>query len=191
MVFKTNIKWKDEVEFIKEQGKLGKTMADLSRHYGVSRQRMKQVVQKFVPNWNDYCGLVVRRRQRAESYYLKWGNKNESELYRSQRFKFKCKENNSKRVGKEWNLNFGDLEWPTHCPVLGIELDYFNTYRQENSPSFDCIDPNKDYVKGNVAIISFRANRIKNNGTAEEHRKIAEWLNSLSSDSACQKSTGS
>jgi hypothetical protein len=31
-------------------------------------------------------------------------------------------------------------------------------------------------VKGNVEVMSWRANRIKNNGTPEEHRKIANYL---------------
>lgn len=32
------------------------------------------------------------------------------------------------------------------------------------------------YVPGNVEVISFRANRIKNNGTADEHERIAQWM---------------
>lgn len=34
----------------------------------------------------------------------------------------------------------------------------------------------KGYVKGNITVISNKANRIKNNGTAEEHEAIAKWL---------------
>jgi hypothetical protein len=46
----------------------------------------------------------------------------------------------------------------------------------DTSPSLDKINPELGYVPGNVAIISYRANRIKNNGTAEEHRLIADWM---------------
>jgi hypothetical protein len=60
--------------------------------------------------------------------------------------------------------------------LLGIELDYFAERTQENSPSFDRVDSSKGYVKGNVIVCSWRANRIKNDGTAEEHRKIYEFL---------------
>lgn len=189
-MFTTKIDWKNEVEYIKQQGMLGKTMADLSRHYGVSRQRLHQIVLKYIPNWNDYCGFVVKRRIKAEEYYDKWGNKEKTSLYNSQRAKFRAKAANANRIGIVWDLNFGDLHWPTHCPILGIELDYFHNYRQDNSPSFDRIDCSKGYVKGNVAIISYRANRIKNNGSAEEHQRIAEWLNSHSLNSVSQKKTG-
>lgn len=75
-----------------------------------------------------------------------------------------------------FDLEFEDLDWPDVCPVLGIELDYFNETMCDNSVSFDRIDSTKGYVKGNVAIISWRANRIKNDGTAEEHKAIYVYL---------------
>lgn len=180
MVFTTTINWKEELNYIKEQGSLGKTMTDLSKHYGVSRQRMKQVVDKYFPNWKSECGYAVQRREKAEQHFIRWGNKDNSELYKSQLKKFRSKKYNTERIGKEWNISFGDIVWNTHCPILGMELDYFNDFRAENSPSFDQVFPGEGYVKGNVQIISYRANRIKNDGSAEEHMKIAEWLNSLS-----------
>lgn len=36
------------------------------------------------------------------------------------------------------------------------------------SPSLDRIDSSKGYVKGNVRVISARANMLKNNATVEE-----------------------
>lgn len=69
--------------------------------------------------------------------------------------------------------------WPEYCPILGIKLDYETNGRQENSPSFDRLDPTKGYISGNVQIISWRANRIKNDGSAEEHQKIANYLSTL------------
>ena len=79
----------------------------------------------------------------------------------------------------EFNLTHEYLEsiWPDACPVLGIPL-YPNTggKAHDNSPSLDRIDSSKGYVIGNVAIISYRANVIKNSGSADEHRLIAEWM---------------
>jgi hypothetical protein len=42
------------------------------------------------------------------------------------------------------------------------------TTNLDNSYSLDRIDSNKGYVKGNVWVISRRANVIKNNATLEE-----------------------
>lgn len=65
----------------------------------------------------------------------------------------------------------------TICPVLGIELGWINTSMLDNSPTLDRIIPKLGYVKGNVAVISQKANRIKNDATAEEVGKVYSWLN--------------
>jgi uncharacterized membrane protein len=67
----------------------------------------------------------------------------------------------------------------THCPLLGIELQYAkfegNT-PPDNYATLDKIDPKKGYVLGNVQIVSFRANTLKNSATLEELKMIiANW----------------
>ena len=181
-MFKTNINWLEELPEIKRLGKMGYTQTALAKKYIVSRQRMKQIVDRFIPDWNENYGQAVNRQIALDNHFKKWGTKEESDIYRSQRLKFNHKKANATRVGWEWDLDFGDLEWPTHCPILGLELDYFAESRKEESPSFDKLDPSKGYVRGNVRVMSWRANRIKNNGTAEEHRKIAEYLDKLNTD---------
>ena len=65
----------------------------------------------------------------------------------------------------------------THCPILGIALNYTAIDKYgDDSASIDRIIPSKGYVMSNIAIVSYKANRIKNNGTADEHRKIANWI---------------
>jgi len=64
----------------------------------------------------------------------------------------------------------------THCPLLGLELSY-DTYIggvPKNYASLDKIDPQKGYVEGNVQIISFRANTLKNSATLEEMRMLVD-----------------
>jgi hypothetical protein len=77
--------------------------------------------------------------------------------------------------------------WTDTCPVLGIPL-YSAIFEsglsrkesrarpKDNSPTIDRIDPSKGYVKGNVCIMSYRANMIKNCGSIEEHKKIVSFL---------------
>jgi hypothetical protein len=65
----------------------------------------------------------------------------------------------------------------THCPILGIPLEWScnrgsGNFAMAGSPSLDRIDPAKGYVKGNVWIISHRANRIKSDATHEELRLV-------------------
>ena len=47
---------------------------------------------------------------------------------------------------------------------------------RQDTPTLDRILPELGYVKGNVAFLSYRANRIKDNGTMQEHYKIADWI---------------
>ena len=45
-----------------------------------------------------------------------------------------------------------------------------------DSPTLDRIIPELGYTKDNVAFLSYRANRIKDNGTMQEHYDIADWI---------------
>lgn len=85
-----------------------------------------------------------------------------------------------KRIAKQRQIEFTitttDIRElvPTICPVLGIPLTFEGVL--DTSPSIDRLDCSKGYTRENVRIISTRANRLKNNGTAEEHRLIYEWM---------------
>lgn len=63
------------------------------------------------------------------------------------------------KKGREFSIELSDVVIPALCPVLGIPMD---------RPSLDRIDGTKGYVKGNVRVISHRANMLKNNATIEE-----------------------
>lgn len=80
------------------------------------------------------------------------------------------------RCNIPFDLDISDVIVPTHCPILGIELIVSKAKRNENSPSLDKIDNSKGYVKGNVQVVSWRANRLKGDGSRDEHKKIAKWM---------------
>ena len=87
----------------------------------------------------------------------------------------------AKKQGVPFDLDpveFNEMGIPDVCPVLGIPLDQNpkgKGERSDNSPSLDKFIPSLGYVKGNVHVISWKANRLKNDGTPEEWQKIAEW----------------
>jgi len=54
------------------------------------------------------------------------------------------------------------------CPILGIPLIPGIGAQSPNSPSLDRIIPSLGYVKGNIAVISYRANAMKNDATIDE-----------------------
>jgi hypothetical protein len=78
------------------------------------------------------------------------------------------------RKGLDFTIEVEDVIVPALCPVLGIPMKIGGD--KSDSPSIDRIDSKKGYVKGNIIVISHRANRIKTDATWEELLKIANWL---------------
>ncbi len=73
------------------------------------------------------------------------------------------------------------LPLPTHCPILGLELVYLaqldsKGHRLPNLASVDRLYSEKGYVSGNVGIVSYRGNMLKNNASVEELRNIITYL---------------
>lgn len=66
---------------------------------------------------------------------------------------------------------------PRYCPVFTeLELVYGSKgLAVDASASLDRIVPSLGYVPGNVIVVSLMANRIRNNGTVAQHRRIAEF----------------
>ena len=66
------------------------------------------------------------------------------------------------------------------CPALGIPLIYPDGSLKKgmtiNSPTLDRLVPALGYVKGNVAILSLKANAIKSNANSEEVKQVADWM---------------
>lgn len=79
----------------------------------------------------------------------------------------------AKRKGFEHNITIEDIIIPKNCPLLGIPLFAGKESVCPNSPTLDRIDSSKGYVKGNVWVISYKANTIKSNATLEELEAIA------------------
>lgn len=65
------------------------------------------------------------------------------------------------------------------CPVFGIPFVWYGQKLRPDSPSLDRVLPNKGYVRGNIAIISQRANAIKSDASASEVRRVADWMESF------------
>ena len=77
-----------------------------------------------------------------------------------------------------FNLTIEDIIIPKYCPILGIKLELGgNKKSHDKSPSIDKIIPELGYIKGNIVVISFRANYLKSNGSLSEFWKITQWLN--------------
>jgi hypothetical protein len=90
----------------------------------------------------------------------------------------------AKRKGLPFTITEHDIVVPAVCPVLGLPLVSHRTGKgfQSNSPTLDRICPVKGYIPGNVRVISFRANLLKNDADPSELRAV---LADLENQDAC------
>jgi len=117
-----------------------------------------------------------RAKHRAHPERMRRNNKRYHEKHRLS-FMLKEAKRRAKKLGVDFNLTVSDIVFPTHCPVLGIPLStIINMANRDTAPSLDRTIPEFGYVKGNVQVISFRANRIKNDATFEEIEKLHAWM---------------
>ena len=83
----------------------------------------------------------------------------------------------AKRKNILFNLKLVHLlkQLTTHCPVLGVKYEVTGDY----CPSIDRKIPEKGYTKGNILLMSWRANRIKYNSNIQELRALLNFLENL------------
>jgi len=93
--------------------------------------------------------------------------------------------NNARKRVRKYNIPF-DITYEdvkkvypigNICPLLGVELIKGKKIFCDQSPTLDRIFPSLGYVVGNIMIISFKANLVKNNLSLEEMKKILKkWM---------------
>lgn len=132
--------------------------------------------RKYAREWQK----KYRQTEKGKKYYKEY----EETYYNNVRLK----SNNNRRILKniksrakmrdlEFNLTLEDIVIPEYCPILGIRLDQQGS--NDFLPSVDRIDNAKGYIKGNIVIISSRANRIKSDASLDELNNIVNFYNRL------------
>lgn len=175
----------EQLIFIRESLLRGETLRFIGKQVGISGQR----IQQYAGQWG-IDSFKIRQKRKAEEdrnariarYGEAWetAEARDTEIYKIMKRKFQALLSNAKKNGTPVEIDFSYFDYfPTHCPVLGAELDYLSRGRADNAPSFDKIDPNKGYVPRNVKIMSWRANRIKNDGYLHEFKKLVSYLESF------------
>ncbi len=140
----------------------------------------KQHIQK-------YCSKICGNRYRNQKHYHAFKEKHFIKRviikYENiERWMLARVKSRAKTKGIVFNLEADDIKIPKICPVLGITLNH-NIGRgsgfHSDSPSVDRIDPKLGYIKGNVRVISARANLLKSDATITELVSILEDLRKL------------
>lgn len=134
--------------------------------------------------------MTEAQKEKKRIRQRKWNEKNKlrlAELARSYRRAYpadrilKASKQSAKKKGLEHSIMVADLlPLPEFCPVFGFKLDYNLSKFGETSPSIDRINNEKGYVKGNIVIVSWKANALKKNGTIQDFQRLIDFYKGLS-----------
>lgn len=117
-----------------------------------------------------------RQKARAAAYYqehkeerIEYGRqRREADPKRLERAMLYSATSRAKRLGLPFDITIEDILIPDVCPYLGIEMIKGVGKLSRTSPTLDRINPELGYVKGNIQVISYKANAMKQDcGTAE------------------------
>ncbi len=84
-----------------------------------------------------------------------------------------------KRIGREFSIEIEDITIPKKCPVFGFDLKREDRQTWMCAPSVDRIDNSKGYIKGNVTVVSRRANILKRDATIGELEQLFNYYKTL------------
>lgn len=83
-------------------------------------------------------------------------------------YMWKAAKDRAEKRDLDFNIEESDIIIPKICPLLEIPIKFGTKEDYNNSPSLDRIDNTKGYIKGNVWVISKKANTMKNSATLNE-----------------------
>ena len=78
----------------------------------------------------------------------------------------------------DFNIEVSDIIIPQFCPFLHIPIIHKTGTgkRRPDSPSLDRLDNSLGYVKGNILVVSWRANKLKADAEFQElQRLVNNW----------------
>jgi len=145
------------------------------RYYAKNKERLKQEASLYYHEHKEKTLENVKKyreenreviREKGREYYRR---KHKNRLLNAARSR-------AKKYDLDFDITENDFDMVDVCPLLNIPL-FIGEGRKSvkpNSPSMDRIDSTKGYVKGNVWIISYKANTMKSNSTLEEFLLLAE-----------------
>jgi hypothetical protein len=81
----------------------------------------------------------------------------------------------AKKHGVPFNIAKEDIEIPEFCPALKVRIGKSKGSSGPFSPTLDRIIPEMGYVRGNILVISSRANQIKTDATWAEIQMLADF----------------
>jgi len=129
------------------------------------------------------------RKVKANARWKKWASNNKEAANKRMRdwrqrnpsyMLFQSAKRRSKESGLLFDITIDDIPIvPEMCPVAQIPIFPRNDGTKgpcDNSPTLDRHNPEAGYVKGNLRVISHRANRWKNSMTISDVKRLLDYM---------------
>lgn len=133
--------------------------------------------------YRSYCKVCYETRISAEKHEQDITSKekrraNERSKYRKnpKLAMWRSAKARAKKQNVPFSITLDDIIIPEYCPILGIKIISGIGNSTNNSPTLDKIIPKLGYVRGNIKVISWRANALKRDGTVEEFENIIRYI---------------
>jgi len=131
-------------------------------------KQKKQFHKYYIKNkgrWKKYIKPKKTEEEKLEKRRLSaiWKeNHPEKHLWSSAKYR-------AKKESIDFNIEISDVIIPAKCKYLNFILTSKKGNRRcDELMSLDRIDSKRGYVKGNIEVISYKANRMKNDATLDE-----------------------
>ena len=126
---------------------------------------------KLLSNWQKKAIMIEKvdgfKEKNAQS-------KRDSRLRNFVHSMWKKTQERAAKNGLDFNIEESDIVIPDICPILEVPFEFGTQGNYPYSPSLDRIDNSKGYVKGNIQVISSKANSMKNSATFDELCKFCK-----------------
>lgn len=150
----------------------------LHRYFNGKPCRKGHISEKYVSNMacvecRNIKNKSLEYRKQSNDVYGEIGSK----FIKSMWWRAKKR---SDKSGIEFDIELCDIKIPKVCPVFGFEFEVGKGKGPtDKSPSLDRIDNKKGYIKNNIQVISFKANRMKSDCDVDDVEKLFCYMKSL------------
>jgi hypothetical protein len=114
--------------------------------------------------------MPLKDKSNRCQYLRDWKASNrEKNLFQQAQYRAKTK-------GIPFDIEVSDIVIPETCPILGLPLKKSIDGNRDLSPSLDRIDNAKGYTKGNIQVISSKANTMKSTADKNDLINFSNWV---------------
>lgn len=123
---------------------------------------------------HSYC--IICNRQKSLNYIRTNPEARKRRRADIRKMMIEAAQSRAVKKGLDIDIVYTDILVPDECPVFKQPIRKSKGKANEFSPSLDRIDNSKGYIKGNIQVISNKANAMKGNSTIPELIQFAKWV---------------